>query len=108
MAAGPIETTALSSWIKVLEKSQMTLEKLYEQLDLLDIHRMSDDNRTFKRKLTKQTVQYADKVENLVVELKAHLKANLNEEKSDSHQHESPASQPNQKKQFEDVPKERL
>lgn len=79
-----------NSWIKVLQKSQMQIEKLYEQLDRLDISVMSQDNKMLKKQLTKQTVAYADKIESLVSELQQKIQLAKESESSES---ESDASE---------------
>lgn len=86
----PITSSIYNSWIKVLQKSQMGIEKLYEQLDRLDVNAITPDERALKKQLTKQTVQYADKIENLVAELQENrakakkLEDEQNEEKKES------------------------
>lgn len=65
-----------NSRVKVLQRTQIELEKLYEQLDALDITAASginDELRRAKHKLTGRAVQYADKVDELRRELKTKM-----------------------------------
>ncbi|VVT48986.1 uncharacterized protein SAPINGB_P002048 [Magnusiomyces paraingens] len=66
------EYNRMNSRLNVLQRAQMELEKLYEQLDGLRIE--DPECKRFKAQLTGRAVNYADKVEALVSELKTLLK----------------------------------
>lgn len=66
--------TTTNSRVKVLQRTQLEFEKLYEQLDSLEIPK-DDDLRRLKHKLTGQVVSYADKVDELRRELKKRMEA---------------------------------
>ena len=64
--------TTYNSRLKVMQRTQLELEKLYEQLDALMAPR-SEENRRLKHKLTGRAVNFADKADELVSHLKLRM-----------------------------------
>lgn len=77
---GVPQATILNSRLKVVQRSQIALEKLYEKLDDLAAAPTAAD-KLLKQKLTKTAVTYADKTEILFKNLKK-LFINAKEEES--------------------------
>lgn len=65
-------TLILRSRIKVLQRAQLELENLYEELDNLEVSANTSDKR-FKQVLTGKAVSYADKVDELRLQLVGQL-----------------------------------
>lgn len=63
-----------NSRVKVLQRTQIEIEKLYEQLDSLEAPK-SEELRRLKHKLTGRAVNFADKVDELRNELKDRMSA---------------------------------
>ncbi|KAA8902881.1 hypothetical protein TRICI_005805 [Trichomonascus ciferrii] len=92
---------SLTSRIKVLQKTQMRLEQLYEQLDGLP--KGHGQNKKVRRDLTSKSVSVADKVDDLLRVLESRRTALLEKQKSSETESESETEKPQTPKKVRHV-----
>ncbi|KAA8902879.1 hypothetical protein TRICI_005803 [Trichomonascus ciferrii] len=92
---------SLTSRIKVLQKTQMRLEQLYEQLDSLP--KGHGQNKKLRRDLTSKSVSVADKVDDLLRVLESRRTALLEKQKSSETESESETEKPQTPKKVRHV-----
>jgi hypothetical protein len=83
---------SLTSRIKVLQKTQMRLEQLYEQLDSLP--KGHGQNKKLRRDLTSKSISVADKVDDLLRVLESRRTTLLEKQKSTETESESETQAP--------------
>lgn len=89
---GYYTVNSLTSRIKVLQKTQMRLEQLYEQLDSLP--KGHGQNKKLRRELTSKSVSSADKVDDLLRVLESRRTALLEKQRSSETESESETEKP--------------